>query len=119
MIRRPPRSTLFPYTTLFRSQVIHDASWFGQGTLDINNQLYLTAALRNDGSSTFGRANLRSWFPKGSAAWEFTKVIGAQSWLSYGKARVSYGQAGHETLPFFTSPTLSDALLSTGTSQRP
>src|SRR3989449_1159687 len=25
MIRRPPRSTLFPYTTLFRSEVVHDA----------------------------------------------------------------------------------------------
>src|SRR5437667_5691104 len=24
MIRRPPRSTLFPYTTLFRSHVLHD-----------------------------------------------------------------------------------------------
>src|SRR3712207_6989172 len=24
MIRRPPRSTLFPYTTLFRSKVRHD-----------------------------------------------------------------------------------------------
>src|SRR5947207_11372827 len=24
MIRRPPRSTLFPYTTLFRSRVLHD-----------------------------------------------------------------------------------------------
>src|SRR2546422_3132243 len=24
MIRRPPRSTLFPYTTLFRSHVVHD-----------------------------------------------------------------------------------------------
>src|SRR3712207_8825754 len=24
MIRRPPRSTLFPYTTLFRSQQAHD-----------------------------------------------------------------------------------------------
>src|SRR3712207_8065618 len=24
MIRRPPRSTLFPYTTLFRSQIIDD-----------------------------------------------------------------------------------------------
>src|SRR2546429_4619245 len=24
MIRRPPRSTLFPYTTLFRSEVRHD-----------------------------------------------------------------------------------------------
>src|SRR3712207_7580316 len=26
MIRRPPRSTLFPYTTLFRSAVQHGAS---------------------------------------------------------------------------------------------
>src|SRR5437667_3276723 len=24
MIRRPPRSTLFPYTTLFRSDVLHE-----------------------------------------------------------------------------------------------
>src|SRR3712207_6880209 len=35
MIRRPPRSTLFPYTTLFRSHVpvpqyaIYEASFFG------------------------------------------------------------------------------------------
>src|SRR4051812_49646179 len=27
MIRRPPRSTLFPYTTLFRSAVATDNSW--------------------------------------------------------------------------------------------
>src|SRR5438046_4479404 len=26
MIRRPPRSTLFPYTTLFRSRVWHDVA---------------------------------------------------------------------------------------------
>src|SRR2546427_4695925 len=26
MIRRPPRSTLFPYTTLFRSHVLHGVS---------------------------------------------------------------------------------------------
>src|SRR5256885_10097916 len=44
MIRRPPRSTLFPYTTLFRSLVAHlseppkpiktwvgNASWYGPG----------------------------------------------------------------------------------------
>src|SRR2546427_7829076 len=24
MIRRPPRSTLFPYTTLFRSKILHE-----------------------------------------------------------------------------------------------
>src|SRR5260221_6149055 len=29
MIRRPPRSTLFPYTTLFRS----DGEWFAAGVL--------------------------------------------------------------------------------------
>src|SRR2546422_6480890 len=27
MIRRPPRSTLFPYTTLFRSLPTHQAPW--------------------------------------------------------------------------------------------
>src|SRR3712207_7800102 len=27
MIRRPPRSTLFPYTTLFRSVRLNDAYW--------------------------------------------------------------------------------------------
>src|SRR5689334_24686527 len=33
MIRRPPRSTLFPYTTLFRSSSFVDiASWLGGGT---------------------------------------------------------------------------------------
>src|SRR2546430_8422623 len=29
MIRRPPRSTLFPYTTLFRSKLIADAGLVG------------------------------------------------------------------------------------------
>src|SRR3712207_7975906 len=33
MIRRPPRSTLFPYTTLFRSwggMAVFDRSWYGR-----------------------------------------------------------------------------------------
>src|SRR3989441_9983146 len=29
MIRRPPRSTLFPYTTLFRSRLYHQSSHLG------------------------------------------------------------------------------------------
>src|SRR2546427_2567883 len=28
MIRRPPRSTLFPYTTLFRSEIQHTEEYF-------------------------------------------------------------------------------------------
>src|SRR5258708_20372688 len=27
MIRRPPRSTLFPYTTLFRSNALRESNW--------------------------------------------------------------------------------------------
>src|SRR3712207_7942682 len=34
MIRRPPRSTLFPYTTLFRSQTFNETGW-----LQIENAL--------------------------------------------------------------------------------
>src|SRR5256885_11002036 len=32
MIRRPPRSTLFPYTTLFRSYIILADAYFSQDT---------------------------------------------------------------------------------------
>src|SRR5258707_9465802 len=40
MIRRPPRSTLFPYTTLFRSTMIHnprthDIVLWGQGEMHL------------------------------------------------------------------------------------
>src|SRR2546425_8790602 len=31
MIRRPPRSTLFPYTTLFRSPTFEGGGWCGEG----------------------------------------------------------------------------------------
>src|SRR2546428_7318623 len=44
MIRRPPRSTLFPYTTLFRSQQIFDAVWRRQFG---NPQQYLRVYITN------------------------------------------------------------------------
>src|SRR5436305_10538799 len=48
MIPRPPRSTLFPYTTLFRSEVEsylrHQGSSFVE-RFDANSYLYLTRAM--------------------------------------------------------------------------
>src|SRR5260221_6744579 len=35
MIRRPPRSTLFPYTTLFRSAAAHRGRGMAEDTLDL------------------------------------------------------------------------------------
>src|SRR3712207_6231392 len=43
MIRRPPRSTLFPYTTLFRSYLKVRASWGKNGSIGaLSNYLYAT-----------------------------------------------------------------------------
>ena len=85
--------------------VIHRESYFGQGTLDLYDQLYLAVSVRNDGFSNFGRLTRRSWFPKGSLAWTFTKVIGERPWLTFGKLRVAYGEAGTEPPPYVTSGT--------------
>src|SRR5256884_2148290 len=45
MIRRPPRSTLFPYTTLFRSLYVHaaatDRAGLGRFAHDQRNRLHL------------------------------------------------------------------------------
>ena len=92
--------------------VIHGISYFGQATVDLFGQLYLTLAARNDGSSTFGAADRRNWFPKGSAAWTFTEAIGPRNWLSFGKLRASYGEAGQEPNPYLGSTVFSSALLS-------
>jgi len=85
--------------------VIHRESYFGQATLDLYDQVYLTASLRNDGFSNFGRLSRRAWFPKASAAWTFTKMMGERPWLTFGKFRIAYGEAGTEPPPYVTSGT--------------
>src|SRR6202034_965647 len=46
MIRRPPRSTLFPYTTLFRSAIFYRAST--SKTIPLNCQTILRAFRRSE-----------------------------------------------------------------------
>ena len=76
--------------------LIHSESYFGQVTADLYDQLFLTAAIRNDGSSTFARSDRRHWFPKASAAWTFSALLPASPWLSFGKLRAAYGETGRE-----------------------
>src|SRR3712207_9010716 len=49
MIRRPPRSTLFPYTTLFRSSNQYDGAldWSSLVTLGVSQVLDLSHASRS------------------------------------------------------------------------
>src|SRR2546426_2207335 len=48
MIRRPPRSTLFPYTTLFRSHGLH-----GRHLVPVDDESSLTVIQRNPGRRLF------------------------------------------------------------------
>lgn len=93
-------------------QEIRNVGFFGQATADLFDQLYLTGALRNDGSSTYDRNHLRAWFPKASAAWTFTKAVNIPG-VSFGKLRAAYGEAGQEPLPYLTTQTYASGAFGT------
>src|SRR3712207_7567344 len=60
MIRRPPRSTLFPYTTLFRSYVFITDQNHGYENLDvpIGRQLWKNAPVRIGPSCWLGNGSI-------------------------------------------------------------
>jgi TonB-linked SusC/RagA family outer membrane protein len=91
--------------------IVHNVSFFGQLTFEAWDQLYLTLAGRNDGSSTFSEEHRRSWFPKASLAWNAVEVLGSPSWLGLLKLRTAYGEAGQEPLPFLTTNAFSSAIV--------
>jgi TonB-linked SusC/RagA family outer membrane protein len=79
----------------FTSTVRTDG-YFAQGTLDLYDQLFLTAAIRMDGSNTFGGGDQRFAYPKASAAWDFTQYVEESTPLSFAKARFAFGIAGKQ-----------------------
>ncbi len=66
------------YTSQVRS-----VGYFSELNLDIRDQLFLTGGLRYDGWSTFGGEKQWFLFPNGSAAWEFTQLLGGVRVLSH------------------------------------
>src|SRR5438093_9357727 len=68
MLRRPPRSTLFPYTTLFRSRVALKAVSHGLGIRTGQHNLGDARGV-NDQHRAARRAPLaRLWFPRSMSA---------------------------------------------------
>ena len=78
----------------FTSTVRTDG-YFGQGTVDLWDQLYVTAAARMDGSNTFGGEDKRYIYPKASVAWDLSSRV-EDTPLSFAKLRVAYGVAGKQ-----------------------
>jgi len=104
------------YETSESKNTEHRESYFGQATASLFDQLYLTGTLRNDGFSTFGKANPRAWYPQATASWTFSRALGntdEEGVFSYGKLRVAYGETGkapgvYQTLTTFGSGSFSN-----------
>jgi TonB-linked SusC/RagA family outer membrane protein len=86
-------------------QTVRLESYFAQATADLFGQLFLTAALRNDGASTFGEDKRRNWYPKASVAW--TPIRGDRTLgdgrVTYAKLRAGYGESGTQPAPYLLS----------------
>lgn len=77
------------------------ASFFGRAVYDFNKKYFLTATLRRDGSSKFGKNNEWGWFPSASLGWNVKQESFLQSvdFLSQLKLRVGYGITGNQEIP--------------------
>ena len=99
----------------FTSTVRTDG-YFAQGTVDLWDQLYLTAAARLDGSNTFGGENKRYVYPKASAAWDLSDRV-SDTPLSFAKVRAAFGIGGkqpelYSNVSSYTTGVFTDGWLS-------
>ncbi len=85
------------------------ASFIGRANYSYASRYLLTASIRADGSSKFGKNNKFGYFPSAAFAWvvskeEFMKNV---STISNLKLRLSYGQTGNQDIGNYNSiPTL-------------
>ena len=92
----------------------HIQAYFAQAQVGWQDQLFLTAGLRDDGFSTFGASKRTALYPKIDLAWVFTETMGKTSqtgMLSYGKLRAAYGETGREPPVYATISALSATAL--------
>ncbi len=72
-------------------------SFLGRVGYNYDSKYYITASLRRDGSSKFGKNNRWGYFPSASIAWRISQesFLKNVSWIDEMKIRVGYGQTGN------------------------
>ncbi|WP_295670530.1 SusC/RagA family TonB-linked outer membrane protein [uncultured Mucilaginibacter sp.] len=71
-------------------------SFFARATYNYDSRIYLTATIRQDGSSKFGTANQRGYFPSFAAAYRFKNdLLSNVDWIDDIKIRAGYGITGN------------------------
>jgi len=92
-------STLAGAATVTNSEATIEsvvAGGYVEELLSLNDRLFLTAALRADGASTFGENFETAYYPKGSVSW----LVSSENWfpktnaLSSLRFRTAYGSSG-------------------------
>jgi TonB-dependent starch-binding outer membrane protein SusC len=83
-------------------------SWFGQVGYSFNSRYVLSAAVRRDGSSRFGRNNRWGTFPSVSAAWNVSNEAFFQDvrFISTLKLRGSWGRLGNQEIGVYPYSSL-------------
>lgn len=83
-------------------------SWFGQVGYSYKSRYVLSAAVRRDGSSRFGKNNRWGTFPSFSAAWNISNEPFFQNvrFISSLKIRGSWGQLGNQEIGIYPYSSL-------------
>ncbi len=72
-------------------------SFFGRAAYNYDNRFYVTATLREDGSSKVGIKNQHGYFPSFDIAYRFKKDLLANvDWIDDVKLRAGYGVTGNQ-----------------------
>lgn len=72
-------------------------SFLGRLNYNYDNKYYLTASMRRDGSTKFGKNNRWGTFPAVNVAWRISKegFLKDVSWINELKIKVGYGETGN------------------------
>ena len=75
-------------------------SYLGRINYRFDNRYYLTASIRSDGSSRFGKNSRFGYFPSASIAWRASqeKFMSGINWLDDLKLRASIGLTGNNSI---------------------
>ena len=79
-----------------------DIGFFGRAMYDYDSKYYLTAMVRRDGSSVFGKNNQWGYFPSVQAAWNIANegfIANNLKSLNLLKLRATWGISGNSNIP--------------------
>ncbi|ELR71504.1 TonB-dependent outer membrane receptor [Fulvivirga imtechensis AK7] len=93
---RPAGVTVDAIAANFYDQTDYIQSYFGRGNFSISDKYLITATLRIDGSSKFGKDNRYGIFPSGAVAWKLHEENFMPDFFNTFKLRVGYGIVGNQ-----------------------